>query len=156
MASVFLAGVGNEMRRDDGVGPRVALRVARSVGPGVTVLVNAGEPADLIAAWQGADVAILVDAMDAGLEPGASRRIDAAAVEAGGGPGAPRVSGHALPLGNVVALARLLDAMPGRLLIFGVQGQDFSTGEGLTPAVERAVDRLAAEVLDEVAAALAP
>jgi len=154
MTRVVVAGLGNDLRRDDGVGPAVALRVARSVRPGVTVLVNAGEPADLIEAWRHADVAIVVDAMDAGLEPGAMRRMDAATLGAGTLP--VGASSHLLPLSNVIELARVLGAMPGRLLIFGVQGGEFCQGEGLSPEVLRAVERVAGEILEEVGAAFAP
>ncbi|MEJ2290099.1 MAG: hydrogenase maturation protease [Deinococcales bacterium] len=161
MTRVVVAGLGNDLRRDDGVGPAVMLRVARSAGPGVTVVVNAGEPADLLEAWRHADVAIVVDAMDAGLEPGATRRIEAGATDGQGAladaaPFPGSASSHLLPLSSVVELARALDAMPGRLLIFGVQGAAFGYGEGLTPEVERAVERVAAEILDEVGAAFAP
>ena len=161
MTRVVVAGLGNDLRRDDGVGPAVMVRVARSVRPGVTLVINAGEPADLIDAWRGADVAIVVDAIDAGLEPGTTRRL-----EAGGArpdralPDAAMLAGsassHLLPLANVVELARTLDALPGRLVIFGVQGSAFGYGEGLTPEVEQAVERVAAEILEEVGAAFAP
>lgn len=152
MTRVVVAGLGNDLRSDDGVGPAIALRVARSAGPGVTVLVNAGEPTDLIEMWRDADVAIVVDAMDAGLEPGTSRRVDAAALSGATLPSG--ASSHLLPLPNVIELARTLGAMPGRLLVFGVQGSVFGPGEGLSPAVERAVERVAAEILDEVGVAL--
>jgi hydrogenase maturation protease len=158
---VVVAGLGNELRSDDGVGPAVMVRVARSARPGVTVLINAGEPADLLEAWRHADVAIVVDAMDAGLEPGTTRRIEAGAAAGGhvlaDGTTLPgSASSHLLPLSNVVELARTLDALPGRLVIFGVQGGAFGYGEGLTPEVERAVERVAAEILEEVGAAFAP
>jgi hydrogenase maturation protease len=151
---VLIAGLGNDLRRDDGVGPAVALKVAHAAGPGVTVLVNAREPADLIEVWRDADVAIVVDAMEAGLAPGSTRRLDAAALAASGFPAS--ASSHLLPLSNVVELARTLGALPGRLLVFGVQGSAFGPGEGLSPEVQQAVDVVAAEILDEIGAALAP
>ncbi|MEJ2665844.1 MAG: hydrogenase maturation protease [Deinococcales bacterium] len=154
MSRVLVAGLGNEWRRDDGVGPAVALRVARMAVPGVRVIVNVGEPADLVDAWRGAEVAVVVDAMHGALEPGAHLRIDAADGELSGLP--VGVSGHSYALPNVVELARALDAMPGRLLIFAVQGEAFDSGQGLTPAVAAAVERVAAEILDEIAAAVAP
>lgn len=154
MTRVLIAGLGNDLRGDDGVGPAVALKVAHVAGPDVTVLVNAGEPTDLIEVWRDADVAIVVDAMDAGLAPGATRRIDAAALAGASLPAGS--SSHLLPLANVVELARTLGALPGRLLVFGVQGSAFGTGEGLSPAVQQAVDRVAAEILDEIGAAFAP
>jgi len=154
VTKVLIAGLGNDLRSDDGVGPAVALKVAHAAGPDVTVLVNAREPADLIEVWRDADVAIVVDAMEAGLAPGSTRRLDAAALAGASLPAS--ASSHLLPLGHVVELARTLGALPGRLLVFGVQGSAFGPGEGLSPGVQQAVDRVAAEILDEIGAALAP
>lgn len=154
----LVAGLGNELRGDDGAGPAVALRVACAARSGVRVVVNVGEPADLIEAWRHTELAVVVDAMDAGLEAGASRRFELPA-DGLAGPGAVRTAGtstHALSLPQVIELARALDALPGRLLVFAVQGDDFGPGEGLTPAVQRAVERVAGEILEELGAALAP
>lgn len=147
-----VAGLGNTWRSDDGVGPAVALRVAEAGLPGVDVIVNAGEPLDLLEAWRGADLAVVVDAMRGGLAPGAYLRIDADAGEVR----AVGISGHVYPLPHVVELARALGAMPAKLLVFAVQGGDFTSGERLSPEVAGAVERLAREVLDEVSAACAP
>ncbi len=150
----LVAGLGNDLRRDDGVGPAVALRVARAERPGVRVLVHGGEPTDLIEVWRGCERAVVVDAMHSGAPAGTSRRFDAGAAPL---PAEPfGVSSHLLPLAQVVELARVLDALPGRLLVFGVEGADFASGEGLSPAVAAAVERVATEVLDEIGAALAP
>ena len=154
MTRVLIAGLGNELRQDDGVGPAVALKVAHAAGPGVSVLVNAGEPTDLIEVWRDVDVAIVVDAMEAGLAAGATKRVDATVLAGATLPAG--ASSHLLPLANVVELARTLGALPGRLLVFGVQGSAFGPGEGLSPAVQQAVDRVAAEILEEIGAALAP
>ncbi len=147
MSRVLVAGLGNELRGDDGVGPAVARRVASVGHPGLEVIVDVGEPADLIEAWRGAELAIVVDAMDAGVAPGTTRRIDAGT---GGGSVPMGISGHALPLPNVVELARALDALPGRLLVFAVQGADFRTGTGLSAAVAAVVDGVADAILAEV------
>ncbi len=154
MSRVLVAGLGNAWRRDDGVGPAVALRIAASNVPGVQVVVNAGEPADLVDVWKDADLAVVVDAMRTGKPAGTHLRIDGSTgdLSAAGTP----VSGHVLPLQHVVELARTLGVMPGRLLVFAVEGADFGLGEGLSPKVAATVDRLAREVLDEVAAAGAP
>ncbi len=62
----------------------------------------------------------------------------------------PRVfrgSTHALGLGEAIELARALGRLPGRLLVYGVEGADFGTGEGLSPAVTAALGPLADELL---------
>jgi len=54
-------------------------------------------------------------------------------------------------LGEAVELARALELLPPMLNVIGIEGSDFSTGEGVSPAVERA----AIEVADELARRLA-
>ena len=72
---VVLAGIGNEMRHDDGIGPVIARRAARmsSVRPGAFVTALASplnEPLDLLDDWDRDDLAIVVDAVRSGAPPG--------------------------------------------------------------------------------------
>jgi hydrogenase maturation protease len=50
---------------------------------------------------------------------------------------------------EAVQLGKALGRMPSRLRIFGIEGEDFSFGEGLTPAVESAVAGLVERVIRE-------
>ena len=52
-----------------------------------------------------------------------------------------RRSTHALGIADAVELARELGRLPGRLAVYGIEGESFEAGEGLTPAVEATVDR---------------
>lgn len=162
MKRIVVAALGNDLRRDDGVGRavvrslggRLPLALGRSEEPGVRVMLDVAEPADLIDGWRGTDLAVVVDAVRSGAAAGSARRYE---VGQDGLPDEPfGVSSHLLPLPRVVELARVLDALPGRLVVFGVEGEDFAPGEGLTPAVAGCVERVAADVLEEIAAAMAP
>ena len=108
------------------------------------IIEREGEPLDLIEEWAGADRAIVVDAVSSGAEPGTIHRLDAAE-----GP-LPAVlfrgSTHALGVAEAVELGRSLGRLPETLLVFGIEGGSFGAGAGLTPAVERAVTALAAEL----------
>ena len=68
---VVVIGIGNEFRRDDGIGPATVARLRGQAPAAVQLLVSDGEPAGLIEAWSGADLAVVVDAVRA--EPGRSR-----------------------------------------------------------------------------------
>ena len=54
---------------------------------------------------------------------------------------------HTFSLADVVELARAIDKLPRSLLVYGIEGGDFSTGEGLTEPVARAVEDSAAAIL---------
>ena len=68
---VVVIGVGNEFRRDDGAGPTARLR--GRVPGGVELLVCDGEPTRLIEAWDGAALAVVIDAVRA--EPAVPGRL---------------------------------------------------------------------------------
>lgn len=145
-----MLGVGNAWRRDDAVGLAVARLLRGSLPAGVEVLEREGEPTSLIAAWEGAEAVWVVDAVASGGPPGTVHRLDAVAAPLPAG--LFRASTHHLGLPEAVELARALGRLPARLVVVGVEGERFEAGEGLTPAVEAAVERAAAAVSEEVRA----
>ena len=50
---VLVIGIGNDFRRDDGVGLAVAAELAKRRLPGVRVMTAIGEPASILEAWTG-------------------------------------------------------------------------------------------------------
>jgi hydrogenase maturation protease len=145
---IVVIGVGNDFRRDDAAGLEVARRVQAAAPTGVRVVEHDGEPAGLLDVWDGADVAYVVDAVRGTAGPGAVHR-----VEVGSDPlrhRQGRDSTHALSLGEAVALGRVLDRLPGRLVLVGVEGGDFAAGQGLGLEVAAAVGAVADEIVREV------
>jgi hydrogenase maturation protease len=137
----LVIAVGNRFRRDDAAAFAVAqgLRAA-----GVDVLEAEGEPVELLDLWQGAREVVVIDAVSTGAPPGTIHRLDA-----GEGPLPADLgvaSTHALGLAEAIELARALGRLPERLLVIGIEGADFSAGEGLTPAVALAAERVAREI----------
>jgi hydrogenase maturation protease len=131
----LVIGVGNSWRRDDGAGPAVA----RAVGGPWTA-----DPAQLLDLWAGARRAIVVDAAASGAPVGTIHRFDATAAPLPAD--STRASTHAFGVADAVELARVLDRLPEELLVFAVEGEDFSIGAELTAGVARAVAALAAEL----------
>ncbi len=136
-------GVGNDYRRDDGFGPAVVAALAdrRAVDPQlakVDLRVSDGEPIRLIDLWAGADIAVVVDAvLDDGQHAGHHHEL---VLDTLGELGADAPAGsHAVSLGSTVALARVLDRLPRRLVVLAVSGTEFGFGQGLTPPVAAAV-----------------
>jgi hydrogenase maturation protease len=135
-------GVGNPYRRDDGVGPAV---VDLLRGCGVEVAQSLGETTELIELWQGADLAVVVDAVRADpARPGRVHRLTVPAAPA------TAASSHGLGLGEAIELARVLDRLPARLVLYAVEVADVGHGHGLTPAVSDAAKGLADRIAMEV------
>lgn len=148
MARVLVIGVGNEFRRDDGVGPAVAARL-EELSPAVDVAYSPdGEPADLVTLWEDASVVIVVDAVHGGQGP--PGRVHRLTVDADVVLAPKATSSHGLGLGTAVEFARALDRLPERLVIYAVEGEDFGFGRELSPAVERAVEQLAESLVEEL------
>jgi hydrogenase maturation protease len=146
-AVVRILGVGNAWRHDDAAGLVVARRL-REVLRGVDVVECEGEPVQLMDSWQAADAVWVVDAVTSGAEPGTVHRLEAVEREL------PwrlfRGSTHAFGLAEAVELARALGRLPGRLVVFGIEGASFAAGEGLSFEVEEAVGRVVESVREEV------
>ena len=146
-------GVGNEFRRDDGGGWAVVARLreraeAGTLPAGTLLAVCDGDPARLIALWEGADLVVVVDAAHAHpAHPGRMHRLTLDA----GRPGWPQAtSSHGLGLGEAVELARVLGRLPSRLVVYAVEGAETDLGTGLSPAVAAVVDHVASCVGDEL------
>jgi hydrogenase maturation protease len=143
-----VVGVGNAYRGDDAVGLAVAERVRERAPTDVRVVDCEQEPSRLLDAWGGADVALVVDACASGEPPGTIHRFDvsAAALPAR----VFRSSTHAFGVGDAVELARALDRLPRRVVVYGVEGAEFSAGASLSDEVAPAVERVANQVLREL------
>lgn len=147
--NTVVIGIGDAYRHDDGVGLIVAKRLRDLRPRAVDFVESDGEPTGLIDAWDGAPLAIVIDAVDAGAGgvPGRIYRLGLHHPALSGGGGGPAGS-HGVPLGDAVALARALDRMPRRMLLFGVQVADVSQGVGLSPQVEWAAGLVVEEIAE--------
>jgi len=137
-----LAGVGSPYRRDDGAGPAVAERVA-GLQEGVVDIGPISDPLDLLGRWDGADLAVIIDAVRSDQPPGTVSTLELE-------PSAPTAPGvatqthgaastHGIGLTGVLRLARAVDSAPRRVVVVGIEGEDFGHGVGLSAAVAAAV-----------------
>jgi hydrogenase maturation protease len=146
-----LIGIGNRMRRDDAAGLEVARRLRLTHPPGVEFYEEEGEPATLIERWSDADEALIVDAVDSGALPGTVHRFEP--IEEPLPVEFFRPSTHAMGLAEAVELGRELNRLPRRLTVYGIEGESFETGEGLTPVVQHVVSKLVMDLYAELSGA---
>ncbi len=136
-------GLGNELRGDDAAGLLVARAVRDRLGDAIETAEHEGEPVTLLDLWEHADLVLLADAVGGGTDPapGTVHRFDAVAGPLPAVFGGP--STHALGLAETIELARTLNRLPARLIVFGIEGERFATGERQSGAVLEAVNRVA-------------
>jgi hydrogenase maturation protease len=149
MPPTLVVGIGNVDRGDDAAGLAVVRRLRGRVGRHVSLLESAGDLTTLLDHWPRASTVVVVDAMSSGAAPGTVRRFDVrdAPLPARG---FRRVSSHRFGVSETIELARALDRLPERLVVYGIEGDSFDGDCMLTPAVEAAVQRVVATVLPEV------
>jgi hydrogenase maturation protease len=154
-ARAALIGIGNGLRRDDGVGPALLAEVAEAVPAGVRVAV-VDDPWDLLDLWLGVDVAVVVDAvMCAPASPGQVHRFEVD-LSTSGDLAATEVTGpaygstHGFDVGQMARLAQALGRAPRRLVVYGVEPADVALGEGISPELAAGLADLGRRVLAEI------
>jgi hydrogenase maturation protease len=149
--SVWVVGVGNPLALDEGVGPAAVERLKVEPLPARVVLLDAGT--DFVAAmmeFADAGHVILIDAMRAGGAPGTIYRLTLEELEERAKAGASDLSAHGLGVVEAVGLARAAGMRVPRTVVLGVEPGEVAFGEGLSPAVEAAMQRLVAAVRVEI------
>ncbi len=142
-------GIGNPYRCDDGIGPAAAAALDELRLPYAEVVTADGEPAALIEAWSGRELAMIIDAVRC--EPSTPGRIWRS-TDADLSGSAAAASSHALGIPDALRLGQALGRVPGRLVVFAVEAARLDLGAGLSPAVSAAVPRVVQAVLGELAA----
>lgn len=139
-APVWLLACGNADRRDDGAA-LVATRGLSAMECGQLEIDH------LLAAPAGMPI-VICDAT-VGVAPGSVVTLTFDELLANPRGPAPH-SSHALPIDQVIGVARALSSKPIDGLFVGIGGADFGFGQGLSPAVEAALPDFRAAIESQV------
>ncbi|MDP9868278.1 MULTISPECIES: hydrogenase maturation protease [Streptosporangium] len=157
MHAPIVIGIGNDFRGDDAAGLEAARLLRGMLPPEVPVIENEGDPAELIEAWTGVDLVIVIDTAISGAPPGAVVRhtVLGSSPAQGDAPQPPPTtiqyaSSHALGVVDAVALGHALGRLPRELALYTIEGADFGLGAPMTPAVRHAVEETVATIADLV------
>ncbi|MEW6127240.1 MAG: hydrogenase maturation protease [Acidobacteriota bacterium] len=141
----LIIGVGNRYRHDDAVGLIIASRLCAKLSDDCEIIAHSGEGAALMEMLKDKNSVIIIDAVSSGATVGTIHRLNANAQKI------PtnffNYSTHAFSLAEAIEMARVLHQLPERLLIYGIEGENFTMGEGLSSAVERAAREVESEIL---------
>lgn len=141
-----IIGCGNLHRGDDAAGQLVARRLREL---GVPAEAESGEALSLIESWKGCEEVILIDAVVTRAKPGTISFWDAGSADALPADGAKDTSTHGFGVARAIELARTLDRLPPKLLIYGIEGSRFEVGTPPSPKVLAAVETLAHQIAAE-------
>ncbi len=152
MKKTLVLALGNVLRGDDGVGTAVyhALQSAACLPENVD-LMDGGTPGlETVLLLQGYDRALIVDAADMGLSPGAWRRFLPGDGRLPARDAHLRGTMHYAGLAEALALGDALGVLPPDIVVYGIQPQDVGWQEGLSAAVQTAVSPVAAAIRQEL------
>jgi hydrogenase maturation protease len=145
----LVLGIGNVLLQDEGVGIHAIEELQRrfTADADVEFLDGGTAGVELLRYLDGKDRILIVDAVAAGHPPGTVFRVE--------GEDVPRmfhlrISPHQIGLSDVLATALISDALPGAMVLFGMEPQTMTMGLALTPTAEASLDKL----VDAVAAEL--
>ncbi len=141
-------GIGSVLGGDDAVGLLVARCIKERLPENAVSVEMTGDSTILVDHFEAAETAVIVDAVRSAGRPGTVHRIDGITLDS-----LRSFRGrttHDLDLVKAIELARALSRVPGRLVIFGVEGKNFTRGEEISPEVERAIPEIVDRILDEL------
>ena len=151
---ILVAGIGNSFRSDDRAGLLVCDLINDAI---VNTPLNSlldikklsGEGVELMQEWEGYDLIFLADASRSFGSAGRVTRIDSS--------NTPlqqdyfNYSSHNFSLAEAVELSRQLGTLPKRLIVYAIEGKNFSHGVEITDEVEFSCSNTARKILEEIA-----
>jgi hydrogenase maturation protease len=146
----LVIGLGNPLMGDDGLGlvALARLQATYDVPPEVELVDGGTWGMNLLPLIEDADELILIDAIDAGVEPGTAVRLDRTRL--------PRylamkISPHQVDLRDVLGLAELRGTLPANTVALGLQPESLELRNALSERLRGRVDDLVTMVTRELA-----
>jgi len=141
--NLVVIGLGNTLRRDDGIGIHLLRALRRKKIKGVDYLDFSTSSLDLVNRIDRYDAAILIDAIDAGLEAGKVKIFDLKDVACGLKEKA--YSSHEMGLRYLSVLLNTLD-IKTKIYVAGIQAEDTSYGDSVSEALNDNIPEMINEI----------
>jgi len=144
---IALIGLGNILMQDEGVGVHAVKAVAEryQVPPELDIVDGGTAGLDLLPFIEDRDRVLFVDAVDFGEEPGFMGVLENEAIPQAFGKS--KASLHHVGLAEVLAAARLLEALPREVCLIGIQPQSLEVGLELTPVLQEKLESLVERII---------
>ena len=148
--NILVLGIGNLLLQDEGAGVRAVEEFGRrfAIPEGVELLDGGTSGIELLQHIQGKDCLILLDVVKSGNPPGTFIRLEGEDVPARF---QKNISPHQLGLSDLLATAQLIDGMPKRVVLLGIEPKSIETGLEMSEEVGGAIERLAVMIALELA-----
>lgn len=147
MADIIIVGIGNPYRGDDAAGWAVIDGLMETVGSVIKLVKQRGDIAELIDIFSQYKTVYLVDACRSNAPIGTWQRIDAQKqpiMEE-----SPQTSTHGFSVSQAISLAKNLDQLPNKLILYVISGDSYTISDKFSPSVAKSVDLVVREILNE-------
>jgi hydrogenase maturation protease len=141
-------GIGNRDRGDDAAGLLVTDELLAIASPRLTVVQVQGDPLRALDGLQADGQVVIVDAAGPSGRPGRVHRLAASDLDAL--VAYQGRSTHGLGTSEVVRLGLATGKLPRQTIVYGIEGEDFELGHGVSPFVRAAIPTAVAGILEEV------
>ncbi len=151
MKKIGIIGIGNLLRKDDGVGIVLLERLQKQKKelPKNIEFIDGGTGGmNLLHLLAQFDIVLLIDAVDFKARPGQARVFSLKDIQSQKKP--VMMSTHDSDFLNLLRLSQELKELPETLVIFGVQPRDVSHGMGLSKEIETVLDDLYLKLQKEI------
>lgn len=147
MNSLIIVGIGNLYRGDDAAGLAVIDQLKEKVGNTIKLAKQRGDIAELIDIFTHHKSVYLVDACQMRAPLGSWQRVDLRKESLMSED--PQTSTHGFGVSQAVLLAKNLNQLPEKLILYAICGNAYQIGDSLSPAVANSVDTIVKELLNE-------
>ncbi len=148
MKTISIIGIGNSFRGDDACGLHAISLLQNKNLKGVELFSVEGEASKILSLWEGSDTVFIIDAISSESEPGKVYRRDLRAKPLEETLSPP--SSHSISLRETIEVARQLNKLPSQVILYGIEGKNFSMGEAMSEKVLLATEKVVEEIIQEI------
>lgn len=147
MSDRIIVGIGNPFRGDDGAGWAVIDRLNGKLNASIVLSKQQGDIVELLDAFSNYAIVFLIDACHSKNLKNGWQRIDyhrnAIEIES------HQTSTHGLNISQAIALAKNLNQLPQKLIIYAIAGENYQMGQMLSESVMKYAEEVAEAILNE-------
>lgn len=147
MDDIIIVGIGNPYRGDDIAGWAVIDGLQKIAGTALKLVKQQGDIAELLEIFARHKSVYLVDACRSGELSGTWQRIDVHQQPIP--PDNARTSTHGFSVSQAIALAKNLDQLPNKLILYAISGDNYSISSNPSPAVSKSIDSVIKAIFNE-------
>jgi hydrogenase maturation protease len=146
VADIIIIGIGNQFRCDDAAGWAVIDGLTGKVSSSIKLVKLRGDIAELLDLFSQYETVYFVDAVLC--KKKSWQRFDLLTQDITDEN--PVTSTHGFSVSEAVALAKNLNQLPQKLILYAISGTNFQIGDKLTPTVSECVKQVIIQIVKEV------